>query len=156
MAPSPNDQAYDVIAASYAMAEKLYGLTFTEITGTVPVFHPDVRVFEVKDKATGEFTPETKLVDTTVGRALLSEILPKGLPFSNINKALKKKEISRLINTSFRKCGLKDTVVFADRLLQAAANDPRATPGHVQTARRFRLYTELYADRGALLGCCLS
>jgi DNA-directed RNA polymerase subunit beta' len=45
-------------------------------------------------------SPETKLVDTTVGRALLSEILPKGLPFSNINKALKKKEISRLINTS--------------------------------------------------------
>ena len=73
----------------------------------------------VKDKDTGEFTSETKLVDTTVGRALLSEILPKGLPFSNINKALKKKEISRLINTSFRKCGLKDTVVFADKLLQA-------------------------------------
>jgi DNA-directed RNA polymerase subunit beta' len=67
----------------------------------------------------GEFTPETKLVDTTVGRALLSEILPKGLPFSNINKALKKKEISRLINTSFRKCGLKETVVFADKLLQS-------------------------------------
>jgi DNA-directed RNA polymerase subunit beta' len=50
---------------------------------------------------------------------LLSEILPKGLPFSNLNKALKKKEISKLINTSFRKCGLKDTVVFADKLLQA-------------------------------------
>ena len=61
----------------------------------------------------------TKLVDTTVGRALLSEILPKGLPFSNINKALKKKEISRLINISFRKCGLKETVVFADKLLQS-------------------------------------
>jgi DNA-directed RNA polymerase subunit beta' len=71
-----------------------------------------------KDKATGEFTPETKLVDTTVGRALLSEILPKGLPFANINKALKKKEISKLINVSFRKCGLKETVVFADKLLQ--------------------------------------
>ncbi|MBI3349277.1 MAG: DNA-directed RNA polymerase subunit beta', partial [Burkholderiales bacterium] len=56
---------------------------------------------------------------TTVGRALLSEILPKGLPFSNINKALKKKEISRLINTSFRKCGLKETVVLADKLLQS-------------------------------------
>jgi DNA-directed RNA polymerase subunit beta' len=53
-----------------------------------------------------------------VGRALLSEILPKGLPFSHINKALKKKEISRLINASFRKCGLKDTVIFADKLLQ--------------------------------------
>ena len=43
----------NMIAASYYMAERLYGLTFTEITGTVPVFHPDVRVFEVTDKATG-------------------------------------------------------------------------------------------------------
>jgi len=71
-----------------------------------------------KDKETGEFTPSTSLVETTVGRALLSEILPKGLPFEVMNKALKKKEISRLINASFRKCGLKETVVFADKLLQ--------------------------------------
>ena len=48
---------------------------------------------------------------------MLSEILPPGLPFSHINKALKKKEISRLINSSFRLCGLKDTVVFADKLM---------------------------------------
>lgn len=67
----------------------------------------------------GEFVPSTKLWETTGGRALLSEILPKGLPFSNINKALKKKEISKLINVSFRKCGLKETVVFADKLLQS-------------------------------------
>ena len=72
-----------------------------------------------KDKTTGEFVPSTKLWETTGGRALLSEILPKGLPFSNINKALKKKEISKLINVSFRKCGLKETVVFADKLLQS-------------------------------------
>ena len=78
-----------------------------------------VRITEyAKNKETGEFTASTALVDTTVGRALLSEILPKGLPFSNINKALKKKEISKLINVSFRKCGLKETVVFADKLLQ--------------------------------------
>jgi hypothetical protein len=50
--------------------------------------------------------------ETTVGRAILSEILPKGLPFSVLNRALKKKEISKLINTSFRKCGLRATVVF--------------------------------------------
>ncbi len=80
----------------------------------------NVRLTEyTKDKETGEFTASTKLWETTAGRALLSEILPKGLPFSNINKALKKKEISKLINVSFRKCGLKDTVVFADKLLQA-------------------------------------
>ena len=71
-----------------------------------------------KDKITGEFESSTSIVETTVGRALLSEILPKGLAFSNLNKALKKKEISKLINASFRKCGLKETVVFADKLLQ--------------------------------------
>ncbi|MDM7951522.1 DNA-directed RNA polymerase subunit beta' [Hydrogenophaga sp.] len=71
-----------------------------------------------KQKETGEFTSSTSLLETTVGRALLSEILPKGLPFEVMNKALKKKEISRLINASFRKCGLKETVVFADKLLQ--------------------------------------
>ncbi|MBU0891927.1 MAG: DNA-directed RNA polymerase subunit beta', partial [Gammaproteobacteria bacterium] len=78
-----------------------------------------VRMTEwTKDKESGEFVPSTSLVETTAGRALLSEILPKGLPFSNMNKALKKKEISKLINVSFRKCGLKETVVFADKLLQ--------------------------------------
>ncbi len=80
----------------------------------------NVRLTEyTKDKETGEFVPSTKLWETTAGRALLSEILPKGLPFANLNKALKKKEISKLINVSFRKCGLKETVVFADKLLQA-------------------------------------
>ena len=80
----------------------------------------NVRLTEyLKDKDSGEFTATTKVWETTAGRALLSEILPKGLPFSNLNKALKKKEISKLINVSFRKCGLKDTVVFADKLLQA-------------------------------------
>lgn len=78
-----------------------------------------VRMTEwTKNKETGEFVPSTSLVETTAGRALLSEILPKGLPFSHMNKALKKKEISKLINVSFRKCGLKETVVFADKLLQ--------------------------------------
>ncbi|MFZ2739231.1 MAG: DNA-directed RNA polymerase subunit beta' [Burkholderiaceae bacterium] len=79
----------------------------------------NVRLTEYnKDKETGEFVASTQLWETTAGRALLSEILPKGLPFSNLNKALKKKEISKLINVSFRKCGLKETVVFADKLLQ--------------------------------------
>ncbi|MFZ3175255.1 MAG: DNA-directed RNA polymerase subunit beta', partial [Thiobacillus sp.] len=58
-----------------------------------------------------------KRVETTLGRALLSEILPPGLPFSFIDKALKKKEISKLINASFRRCGLRETVIFADKLM---------------------------------------
>ncbi|MCP2839648.1 hypothetical protein, partial [Salmonella enterica] len=65
------------------------------------------------------FAPKVTLQATTVGRAILSEILPKGLPFSVLNKPLKKKDISRLINTAFRKCGLRETVIFADKLLQS-------------------------------------
>jgi peptidyl-dipeptidase Dcp len=49
----PYFELNNMIAASYYMAEQLYGLTFTEITGKVPAFHPDVRVYEVKDKASG-------------------------------------------------------------------------------------------------------
>jgi DNA-directed RNA polymerase subunit beta' len=56
-------------------------------------------------------------VDTTVGRALLAEILPDGLPFALANTDLTKKNISRLINSSYRQLGLKDTVVFADKLM---------------------------------------
>ena len=74
---------------------------------------------QVPNAETGEFEPQTKRYETTIGRALLSEILPAGLPFEFINKALKKKEISRLINASFRRCGLRATVIFADKLMQS-------------------------------------
>ncbi|WP_043113129.1 DNA-directed RNA polymerase subunit beta' [Solimonas flava] len=57
------------------------------------------------------------LVDTTVGRALLSEVLPKGVPLAVINKTMTKKEISRVINYVYRRCGTKDTVIFADQMM---------------------------------------
>jgi DNA-directed RNA polymerase subunit beta' len=82
-----------------------------------------VRIKEVEVKAGPDGQPERveKITryDTTIGRALLSEILPPGLPFTYINKPLKKKEISRIINASFRRCGLRETVIFADKLMQA-------------------------------------
>jgi DNA-directed RNA polymerase subunit beta' len=66
----------------------------------------------------GEWDEKIIRVETTAGRALLSKILPKGLPFKAIDRALKKKEISKLIDESFRRCGLKETVVFGDKLMQ--------------------------------------
>ena len=82
-----------------------------------------VRIKEIELKAgpdgTTERVEKITRYETTVGRALLSEILPPGLPFSFINKPLKKKEISRIINASFRRCGLRETVIFADKLMQA-------------------------------------
>lgn len=71
-----------------------------------------------KPHSYGEEPAETVTrYETTVGRAIISEILPAGLPFSVVNKALKKKEISKLINASFRLCGLRETVIFADKLM---------------------------------------
>jgi DNA-directed RNA polymerase subunit beta' len=78
-----------------------------------------VRIREQEFDADGNKVERIVRHQTTVGRALLSEILPAGLPFALINKALKKKEISRLINASFRRCGLRETVIFADRLMQS-------------------------------------
>jgi DNA-directed RNA polymerase subunit beta' len=79
-----------------------------------------VRIAEYDvDRATGEQTQRMVRYETTVGRALLSRILPAGLSFTHMNKALKKKEISRLINASFRRCGLRATVILADKLLQS-------------------------------------
>lgn len=77
-----------------------------------------VRIKEAeKSKEDDSRTEKITRYETTVGRALLSEILPEGLPFSLINKVLKKKEISKLINASFRLCGLRETVIFADKLM---------------------------------------
>jgi len=78
-----------------------------------------VRLKEFDLGPEGETIEKITRHETTVGRAILSEILPAGLPFSVLQKPLKKKEISKLINASFRRCGLKATVVFADKLMQA-------------------------------------
>ena len=79
-----------------------------------------MRIREVEvNPETGEKTPKITRYETTVGRAFMSEILPAGLPFSVLNRPLKKKEISKLINTAFRKCGLRETVIFADKLMQS-------------------------------------
>ncbi|MCP5268458.1 MAG: DNA-directed RNA polymerase subunit beta' [Zoogloeaceae bacterium] len=80
--------------------------------------HVSVRIKEYESDGADGWKEKITRYQTTAGRALLSEILPKGLPFSVLDKPLKKKEISKLINTSFRRCGLKETVVFADKLMQ--------------------------------------
>jgi DNA-directed RNA polymerase subunit beta' len=76
-----------------------------------------VRIKETDVAEDGTKHEKLTRYQTTVGRALLSEILPHGLPFEFINKALKKKEISKIINASFRRCGLRETVIFADKLM---------------------------------------
>ena len=65
----------------------------------------------------GEAVERVRLCSTSVGRALLSEIMPPGLPFELVNRLMNKKAISSLINACYRHVGLKETVVFADQLM---------------------------------------
>ena len=76
-----------------------------------------VRLTSTLTNEAGEETTTTNIVDTTVGRALLDKILPKGLAFKNINVVLSKKNISKLLNTCYHELGVKDTVIFADQLM---------------------------------------
>jgi len=76
-----------------------------------------VRITEQINDRDGSSTTNTSIVDTTVGRALLFQIVPAGLPFSLVNQPMKKKAISILINQCYRMVGLKETVIFADQLM---------------------------------------
>jgi DNA-directed RNA polymerase subunit beta' len=76
-----------------------------------------VRLRESTRGEGGLTTDRTRVVATTVGRALLSEILPRGLSFDIINQDMTKKAISATINACYRALGLKETVVFADQLM---------------------------------------
>jgi DNA-directed RNA polymerase subunit beta' len=81
--------------------------------------HARVKVRIIEERVQEDGTSETvrSLVDTTVGRALFYEIVPKALPFEMVNKPLDKKTISGLINACYRNVGLKETVIFADQLM---------------------------------------
>lgn len=95
-----------------AEAEKAYRTGNAELHARVKV-----RIKEVLFDELGNRSEKVELVDTTVGRAMLWQIVPEGLPYSIVNQALGKKQISALLNTCYRKLGLKDTVIFADQIM---------------------------------------
>jgi DNA-directed RNA polymerase subunit beta' len=76
-----------------------------------------VRIGEHVRQEDGSLKGIIRVVETTVGRALLSEILPRGMSFDAVNRDMTKKAISGCINLCYRTVGLKETVVFADQLM---------------------------------------
>ena len=76
-----------------------------------------VRIHEVEKTDEGETNEKTFIADTTVGRALLWEIVPAGIAFAMVNQNMVKKAISKVINQCYRMVGLKATVIFADQLM---------------------------------------
>jgi len=76
-----------------------------------------VRVVQKVKNEAGDMERTVEIVDTTVGRALIFEIVPDGIAYSNINDTMGNKDISRLINLCYRTVGLKETVIFCDQLM---------------------------------------
>ncbi|EMR4110341.1 TPA: DNA-directed RNA polymerase subunit beta' [Stenotrophomonas maltophilia] len=107
-----NKKGEGMAFANIAEVKRAYDNRVVELHAKVKV-----RITEVVTGEDGNKQNRTSIVDTTIGRALLAEILPEGLPFALANVELTKKNISRLINSSYRQLGLKDTVVFADKLM---------------------------------------
>ena len=120
----------DVVLGLYYMTRERVdaegtGMVFSDVaevhrafeTGAVGL-HAKIRVrVEEKGDASPGSGGRRRLVDTTVGRALLSELMPEGLPFELVNRVINKRSLSALINACYRQVGLKETVVFADQLM---------------------------------------
>nr|WP_194710060.1 DNA-directed RNA polymerase subunit beta' [Pseudoalteromonas sp. S16_S37] len=108
-----NGKGEGIVFKDQKEAEKAYRTGTAELHARVKVRITETRI----DEETKERSEVTEIIDTTVGRAILSLVLPEGLPFELINKPLGKKQISGLLNECYRRLGLKDTVVFADQVM---------------------------------------
>lgn len=100
---------------AFADIDEVYRAYESDVVGLQAKVHARIR--EVTTNESGEKKITNKRYETTVGRALLSRILPDEMPFTLIDKVLTKKTISQLINTCYRKLELKDTVIFSDKLM---------------------------------------
>lgn len=122
----------DVVLGLYYMTRarvnaKGEGMVFADVNEVHRAYESGVAELQAKVRARiKEYLPDpeqggyklvTRLVETTVGRALLSEVLPKGMSFDLVNRVMNKKAISNIINTCYRDVGLKSTVIFADQLM---------------------------------------
>ncbi len=107
-----NGRGEGMVFTSPHEAEKAYRTDAAELHARVKV-----RITEYDIAEDGTKTEKVTLTDTTVGRAIFSLILPKGLPFEIINQAMGKKQISKLLNECYRTLGLKDTVIAADQIM---------------------------------------
>jgi len=107
-----NGKGEGMVFTSPHEAEKAYRTEVAELHARVKV-----RITEFDVDEEGNKVEKVTLTDTTVGRAILSLILPQGLPFEIINLAMGKKQISRLLNACYRRLGLKDTVIAADQIM---------------------------------------
>ena len=122
----------DVVLGLYYMTlEKINvmgeGMIFRDVAEVLRAYQSKVVDLHAKikvrlDDFDASGSPITHTVDTTVGRALLKELLPPPMSFDLVNQVLNRSAISNLVNVCYRRVGLKETVVFADQLMYTGFN----------------------------------
>jgi DNA-directed RNA polymerase subunit beta' len=101
-----------MIFADVQEAERAYENRTVQLHAKVKIRIDD---YDVDEK--GNATPIRRIIETTVGRGILSQVLPKSLEYALVNRDMDKRAISSLLNACYRRVGLKDTVIFADKLM---------------------------------------
>ncbi|WP_033923655.1 DNA-directed RNA polymerase subunit beta' [Piscirickettsia salmonis] len=109
-----NAKGEGMVFADIQEAERAYQAGVAELHARVKV-----RITDFVRDDNKELIKRTQLTETTVGRALLFTIVPDGIPFDMVNKAMGKKQIAGLLDECYHNVGLKETVVFADQLMYA-------------------------------------
>lgn len=107
-----NAKGEGMIFANIKEAHRAYENKAAEIHAKVKV-----RVIDVTFDDNGDEQETRRLIETTIGRALLMELLPRGLSVDLVNQTMTKKAVSGVINACYRRAGLKETVVFADQIM---------------------------------------
>ena len=120
--------SHDIVLGIYYMTRsainsKGEGMIFSDVEelkraydNKVVDLHAAVQV-RIKDKKQDDGSVRTRLVSTTVGRAILWTIIPDELDFDIVNKTLKKGDVSKIMNTIYRDLGTKTAVIFADQMM---------------------------------------
>ena len=107
-----NAKGEDMVFADPKEVQRAYETGHAHLQARIKVRITDIYIDDDDEKVT-----ETAILDTTVGRVLLFDIVPEGLSFSMVNQKMTKKAISQILNACYRKVGLKETVIFADQLM---------------------------------------
>ncbi|MFK7855414.1 MAG: DNA-directed RNA polymerase subunit beta' [Granulosicoccus sp.] len=107
-----NAKGEGMVFRDIAECHRAYGNKIADLHAMITV-----RVMDSVQNEAGRWVQQSRRVETTVGRAIVSEILPAGLEFANVDLNLTKKNISKLLNLCYRRLGLKESVIFADQLM---------------------------------------
>ncbi|MCP8352480.1 DNA-directed RNA polymerase subunit beta' [Candidatus Synchoanobacter obligatus] len=116
------DPQLDIVLGLYYLtrmhiAEKGEGMEFSNTDELKRAYDQGYVSLHAKIKVRMSENGEAKIYETTPGRVILSKVLPKKLSFASVNKLLKKKDVSQLVQECYRVCGTKDTVVFVDQIM---------------------------------------